>query len=248
MSKLIPLQALYEQSIYSGELGSLTDSSELKLLNSSGAIVSVLGTWDGTIVFEGTNDDFVTVQPAAVFTPSLGAIFSGVTINGYYRFIAVAGFTKIRARFSIYNSGTAYIILSASLGTALAPIISVNHDHVLVKSKLTDGTTNVGVTALNELKVKDNVGFSTGVNTRPSVNAISSIIIPANSARKYAYIINNTTTTVSIKLGTGAVNGQTIVLGVGDMFEIKSDNLWLGDVSAVKGAGVAILLDVFEGS
>lgn len=136
-------QPLFEDAIKTGILSALDETVTLLLSNSSGAIVNISGTWVGTIVFEGTNDDFVTVQNASIFTPPSGVITSGITANGYYRFVAVSGFTKIRARMSSYTSGSATVILSASIGAGLAPTVSVNYDSMLVKSKIvgSDGST-----------------------------------------------------------------------------------------------------------
>lgn len=136
-------QPLFEDAISSGSIDAVDESIILSLNNSSGAIISVSGTWVGTIVLEGTNDDFLTVQNAAVFTPALGVITSGITANGYYRLVAVSGFTKIRARMSAYTSGSATIVLSASIGAGLAPTVSVNYASMLGTSKIigSDGAT-----------------------------------------------------------------------------------------------------------
>lgn len=150
-------QPLFQDSIAQGTLSALNDTVILVLNNSSGAIVNISGTWVGTILFEGTNDDFMTVQNAAVFTPPAGVITTGVTTNNYYRLVAVSGFTKIRVRMSVYTSGTAIIVLSASIGAGLAPTVSVNYDSMLAKVKITDGTDNANITTNGDLNVNDGI-------------------------------------------------------------------------------------------
>ncbi|CAK0741532.1 membrane hypothetical protein [Azospirillaceae bacterium] len=139
-------QPSFQDIINSGTLTYLNSSVYLTLNNSSGAIVNVAGTWVGTILFEGSNDGFITSQNAAVFTPPAGVITAGVTTNAYYRFVAVSGFTQIRARMSVYTSGTAIVVLSASIGSGLAPTVSINYDSMLGTSKIAGGTdaTKIG--------------------------------------------------------------------------------------------------------
>lgn len=188
-------QPLFEDAIFTGTLTALNEVVALSLSNSSGAIVNISGTWTGTILFDGSNDDFVTFQNAAVFTPPAGVITAGVTANGYYRFVAVAGFTKIRARMSSYTSGSATVVLSASIGSGLAPTVSINYDSMLGTSKLTgntDGTKigNVG----DRLKVDAQVTV-----TSPGVSAFT---------EKLRYNDMNDTT-------GGVVRGTTITEAAG---------------------------------
>lgn len=136
-------QPALEDIVSTGSLSAAGNVLTLEIRNSSGALANVSGTWAGTIVFEGSNDGFVTSQNAAMFTPSAGVITAGVTTNGYYRFVAVSGFTQIRARMSAYTSGSAIVVLSASIGTGLAPTVSINYASMLGTSKLIgfDGAT-----------------------------------------------------------------------------------------------------------
>lgn len=160
-------QPLFQDSITQGTLGALNDTVTLVLTNSSGAIVNISGTWVGTILFEGSNDGFITSQNAAVFTPPAGVITTGVTANSYYRFVAVSGFTQIRARMSAYTSGSASVTLSASIGAGLAPTVSINYDSMLGTSKIIDGSgsgSKASVSVNKDLGVSDVLGTS-GLDT-----------------------------------------------------------------------------------
>lgn len=302
-------QAAFENVTSTGTLSALDETVSLELTNSSGAIVNISGTWVGTILFEGSNDEFITMQNASVFTPPAGVITTGVTTSNYYRFVAVSGFTKIRARMSSYTSGTATVVLSASIGAGLAPTISVNYDSMLGKNKITDGTNNAlvssggglivaGLTAIGQnpinnpisvsgidngglirdfltdtsgrqqilindtsgngitstlfnskqsLDIRPNTGFSTGVNTRPTVTNTTSTILAANINRKYVYIFNQSGTVIYLKFGNPAVVNQGIRVGNDEMFELTSNKLWTGTINAIRLAGSGEI-EVFEGT
>lgn len=89
-------------------------------------------------------------------------------------------------------------------------------------------------------------GSSTASNTRPSVTNTSSIVLAANSSRKFAIISNNSGATIYLKQGATAVTNQGIALVSGAVYFInQNQNLWLGDVHAIKSGG-SVNLDVFE--
>lgn len=202
-------QPLFQDSITQGVLSALNSTLTLILTNSSGAIVNVSGTWVGTILFEGSNDDFITFQNAAVFTPPAGVITTGVTSNGYYRFVAVSGFTQIRARMSIYTSGSANIVLSASIGAGLAPTVSINYDSMLGTSKIAGGTdsTKIGNTA-DRLKVDAQI---TGVLSGAS-NTISKKL-------RTDMLIQDMTFTNSIYITLYTYSGSGLFVGAQFIFD-----------------------------
>lgn len=90
-------------------------------------------------------------------------------------------------------------------------------------------------------------GFSSGSNTLPNATTTSSTVLAANPNRKYAYINNQSGSTIYIKLGAAAVVGQGIKLVNDSKYEITRDNLWLGTVNAITNAGTHAL-DIFEGT
>jgi hypothetical protein len=63
---------------------------------------------------------------------------------------------------------------------------------------------------------------------------IAEIIIKANSDRKYAVIVNHSSVEFSIVLGgVKKADKPVIVLKPGGSYEINSNNLYIGDVSAI---------------
>lgn len=90
--------------------------------------------------------------------------------------------------------------------------------------------------------------FSTGSSTRPSINNVSSTLLASNSDRKYALITNNNGFTAYLKLGSAAVVNQGIPLPPNTSYEITINNLWIGDIRAIKSTATSANLDVFEGT
>lgn len=81
--------------------------------------VQVSGTWTGTLVFEGSQDNGSTWTSMPAFGVSTLLQVSSVTANGNY-FVIVGGYTNVRVRASSLSSGTANVLLTAS--TANAPV------------------------------------------------------------------------------------------------------------------------------
>lgn len=103
--------------------------------------------------------------------------------------------------------------------------------------------------ALNPLNVvSPSNTISTGSPTTPTVTDVSSVILAANSSRKYVYIVNNSSVVMHIQLGQSAVFGRGIRLNSNSMYEITADNLWTGSIHAIKSTASPELLDVFEGT
>lgn len=89
--------------------------------------------------------------------------------------------------------------------------------------------------------------FASGVNTRPTVTGTSSIVLASNTNRKYAFLFNQSGAVIYIKLGAIAVVGEGIRVPNNEIYEINRDNLFTGDIHAIRGAGSGAI-EVFEGS
>ena len=97
--------------------GSLIALNSVLIISSNGAgtvIATIAGTWVGTIIFEGSNDTFVTSQAIVATNLSAVAPFAAsTTINGAFSIIC-AGYKQVQCRMSAYTSGTATIVMNAS--------------------------------------------------------------------------------------------------------------------------------------
>lgn len=112
-------------------------------------------------------------------------------------------------------------------------------------NKLTS-TVSGSLTALSI----NQVGFSTGANSRVTVGNSSSVqLLAANSSRQYAYIFNGTGNALFIKFGASAAQNEGILIPNNAMFSINYYNLWLGTVNAISATPTGtVTVDVFEGT
>lgn len=77
--------------------------------------VSVTGTWVGTIVFEASINgaDYFQME---TYNPSVTAetTQSSTTVNGVFQVMNVAGMQYVRARMSVWTSGSAFVIITGT--------------------------------------------------------------------------------------------------------------------------------------
>lgn len=98
-------------------VGSFTANAQSVAVNSAGAytvIIQLLGTWVGTLAFEQTLDSGATWSAVQGVPPNGGAVVTGATANGQW-VINSGGFQQIRVRSTAWTSGTATVVLNASL-------------------------------------------------------------------------------------------------------------------------------------
>lgn len=109
------LQKLNQTQV-TGSLGELDATVSADVSGAVGtAVFQVSGTWKGKIVVEGAVDgvynNISIVQPSGVIT------FTGVNndnMNGVYRVLLIAGYTRLRLRMSSYTSGSATIVVNTA--------------------------------------------------------------------------------------------------------------------------------------
>jgi len=101
------------------ETGTITSTENINILTSTLSTVGlqINGTWTGTIEVQGTIDggNYVVTTAAVVTT---GALSTTITANGTYQ-INCSGFQYIRVRGNTVTSGSASIVLRASVSPAL---------------------------------------------------------------------------------------------------------------------------------
>lgn len=88
--------------------------------------------------------------------------------------------------------------------------------------------------------------LSSGYPTQRTVGTTSVTIIPANSARKYAHVANNSGEAIYIQYQVSAALNQGVKIGPGGFFTLEIDNLYKGDINAI-GLMAGQLIDVLEG-
>lgn len=93
------------------------------------------------------------------------------------------------------------------------------------------------------------VNAVTYVHTQPAIGASTTAALAANAARKYAFFVNDSDSTIYIKAGAAAVLNQGIRIAAGGSYEMSAlkGNL---DTRAINGisSGAAKALLVTEGT
>jgi hypothetical protein len=116
--------------------GSCPANSTVTISNPSAlgnAVLEIQGTWVGTIIVEGSNDAGLTWNPRSIIQTSPAQLAStGVSADGYYRVTGVGGYRILRARMTVYSSGSALVYLNASVGTDVTGTINTNPNNLLM--------------------------------------------------------------------------------------------------------------------
>lgn len=84
-------------------------------------------------------------------------------------------------------------------------------------------------------------------NSTKSLDTTSAVLLAANSARKYAVIVNSSDVGVWVSLGATAVIGTGAYLApAGGVFEIDDQNLWQGAVYGIAASGSGKVVGLLE--
>lgn len=180
------------ESIASQTITALAGTVTGQTTGSSTAVISIIGTWTGTLNFDGiTNDaDFVSVicqQDKAGFP--IGTM-SETTTNG--KFICpIGGINQLRVRATSWTSGTAVVSIFANLGTNAVRVVTSSSLPVFVQSsnfdvalstRLKAADTLTGVTTLGSITSNVNVQSSAGLKVQP-VDSSSADLTSANGTQ-----------------------------------------------------------------
>lgn len=191
-----------------GVLSALDSTLVLEANGASGSVINVSGTWVGTILVEGSNDRFNTMQNVTLWSPPVGFIATGLTTPGYYRLAAIAGFTQIRARMSAYTSGSVIVVLSASSGTATVAALSPNASSFKNSSSTNDGLGNAITSQTNGAQRALDVGIDvSGVQVDPrSIRVLTS----ADTVSIQALSLSGITVTGTLTSNIGTTGGLAL--------------------------------------
>ena len=175
--------------------------------------------------FVGTVTFEITVNDSdwdslQVETVASGAVVTAATAPGIFR-ATVAGLSQVRARVSAWTSGT---ITVAGFVTGAGG---------------GQGTQPVSVAA-----------YTTPTHTAVNVTTSSGAVLAANANRKYALLINDSDTTIYMKLGAAAVVNQGIRLNAnGGSYEMSTlfGNLYTGAIYGIHGGSGNKAILIVEG-
>lgn len=129
----------------SGTLTAAAQTVTLSLTGHSGASAQVTGTWVGTLTFEASLDGTTWTAINAV-SASTSSPQTTTTVNGLYR-LTPAGTQQMRVNMTAFTSGSAVILVRASVGTGG---IFANQ---ILPTKITDGTNTATIKAASTAAV-----------------------------------------------------------------------------------------------
>jgi hypothetical protein len=208
-------------------LGALSAAVSVALAGqSSVGLQLAAGTLIGTLVVECSLDGGATYPGIGTFydpsnsTTATSIVFSAANGAKTVSILAIGGSSHVRVRVSAYTSGTANAILRASQIQAAAGAVTA-------------------------------AAFGTVTNSYITLTAnTTTMLLAANSNRKYAYISNNSGGLIAIQFGsatglTSAARG--LVIPNGSFYELKGDNLYTGAVYAYTNAS-GLVIAVTEGT
>lgn len=220
------LDVLTPDNTISGSLTALNATLAMSLtgLGSIGFQISDTGTFDGTLVVQCSLDGGVSWKSVPFLDVLNSAIYQQLTLTNpnslqIYSVIPLGGASHIRVLVTAYNSGSL--------------------DLVIRGSKVIGTTGQVTAPA-----------FSTIVNTYPVIpKNTATLILSANTNRKFAYISNNSGSVVNIQLGSDVGLSATtgLVVPPNEKYELRGDNLYTGDVYAYTG-GNGVTISISEGT
>lgn len=110
----------------------------------------------------------------------------------------------------------------------------------------TDGNPIEAVNGALKVRAEGFSELSPGYPTQITVDNVSMELLPANAARRYAHIFNNTANSIFIQYSSAAALNQGIKINPGNYFVLSGDDLWLGSVNAIALIS-GQLIDVLEG-
>lgn len=144
-------------------------------------------------------------------------------------------------------------IIKSANSDNMALVDSTGHLYVTMSGGGVASTVNIQdsngnpITATNgSLNVNLAEGFSNGSPAFITVTNASTLLLAANSNRKYFHITNNSGGPIYIQYGSPAVLGKGIRINAGALYTIGANELWLGAVYAV--ANSSLVIEVFEGT
>jgi hypothetical protein len=151
-------------------------------------LVTVSGTYNVQLVFEGTQDATNWV-PMAVIDQGTGSVVSGASAiapsaNATYGWVVPSeGFTQIRCRVSTYTSGTIAIVMNSATYSVTPLLTNSNAGQTTAGWTLTDGSNVV---------VGSTTGTQIGTATTQKLAfwAATPIVQPANTTDLYTLLVN----------------------------------------------------------
>jgi hypothetical protein len=196
-------------------LGALNATVQVPCTGSGTGIIQISGTWVGTVIFEGSNDNFVTSQAiTSVYLGGLATQSSSWTTNGFYT-VLTAGFKKLQARMSAYTSGTA--VIAADTTAATRVIVPIQGNAANLQMTATQGPAGASAWKVDGSAVTQPIsaaalplpiGAATSANQATEITSLATIATNSATQATSALQTTGNTSLASIATQTNiATNG-----------------------------------------
>lgn len=207
----------------------------------SSAILNLSGTWVGTVVFDCSNDAFVTFKTLSLSNKTGGAPANSVSSNGYYEAVAVDSCSQLRARMSAFTSGSATTVLSSSAGPGVSEVVSLSASQFFSTVNLQDGNGTIVSSSGGALNTNTKTALTANSPAVSSVGVTSAQSVAANASRKGLLLFNNSSATISVAFGNAAVLGSGVTLLPGGTWEMGEYSYSTAAVNAIAGSAASNL-------
>lgn len=189
----------------SGSITGLNQSVEMELHGMGSALVQVGGVWKGKIDIQAAIDSqWATLS---LFQPTGSLIRTGINNdaqNGLYRAVITAGYTKMRAIFTDYTSGTASILMNASTPVGSNQVWQLNPAN-LNATVTPAASSNFNVTANGTTAVSGTITASFNPANQSAFGTLETAELTPVIQGDWVYGINTQLWTTPVTSGTGAV-------------------------------------------
>lgn len=212
------------------------------------AIIQATGTWTGTIQTEVSFDGGTTWFIRGIKQSGVTYVSSAFTSN-FQGQMGVAGCTNIRVRATAAMTGTATVLIVATVNVESAVVINP----IALKDSTTQSITSTIKAASTAAAATDTAIVvalspnSTGIistktdltpssPTAATVGTSSAQALAANANRKGLILVNTSANTISVGLGSTAVLNSGITLYPGGTFQMDEFCFDLGAVNSIASA------------
>lgn len=205
----------------------------------SSGLLTLSGTWSGTVVLDCSVDSFTTFKSLSLLNKTGGAMAASVSINGYYEPLSIDSCAQVRARMSVFTSGSATTQINASSGTGFNQVASLSAAQFFTTSNTNDGNGVAINSVSNALNTNTKTSLTANAPFTVSVGVTSAAFLASNASRKGFCTVNTSSAIVSYGIGAAAVLNSGITLYPGGTWCMDEYTFSTAAINAIAGAAAS---------